>query len=65
MLAFDLLKDSECGSIATWKNHSNAEVAFHIAVKVPFGQPKNLFDAAILLRIGHILNPCYIYKQLI
>jgi len=42
-------------SVAIWKNHSNAEIAFHIAVKTRFGQLKNLSDGAVS-RIGIILN---------
>ena len=52
------IKDSKCGFGHDMQNRSNAEIAFDIAVKTRFGQLKNLFDAAISFRIGHILNPC-------
>jgi len=39
--------------VATSKNFSNAEIAFHIMVKTWFGQ----LNPAFSLRIGHILNP--------
>jgi len=35
----------------------NAEIVFHIVAKMRFGQIKNLFDAAVSLWIGRILNP--------
>lgn len=43
--------------VAIWKNRSNAEITFHITAKMRFGQLRNLSDAAVLSRIGHILNP--------
>jgi len=43
--------------VAIRKNCLNAEIAFHIAAKTRFGQLKNLSNAAVSSRIGHILNP--------
>ena len=43
-------------SVAIRKNRLNAEIAFHIAVKIRFGQLKNLSKAAVSSRMGHILN---------
>jgi len=34
----------------------NAEIAFHITEEMWFGQLKNLYTAAVLLRIVHILD---------
>ena len=48
-------------SVAIGKNRLNAEVVFHIALKTRFSQLKNLSDAAVSSRIGHILNHCPIY----
>ena len=45
-------------SVAIRKNHLNAEITFHIAAKIRFGQLKNLSNPAFLSRIGHILNHC-------
>jgi len=45
-------------SVAIGKNRLNAEIAFHIALKTRLGQLKNLSNAAISSRIGHILNHC-------
>ena len=44
-------------SVAIEKNRSNAKIASHIAVKMRFGQLKNLSNAAVSLWIYHILNP--------
>jgi len=43
-------------SVAIGKNRLNEEIAFHMAAKTQFGQLKNLSNAAVLSRIGHILN---------
>ena len=43
-------------SVAIGKNRLNAEIAFHVAPKTRFGQLKNLSNAAVSSRIGHILN---------
>ena len=36
--------------VAVGKNRSNAEIMFHIAGKMRFGQPKDLSDVAVTLR---------------
>jgi len=41
------------------ESHSNGEIAFYIAAKMQFDQLKNLSDAVVSLRIGHILNPSF------
>ena len=43
--------------VAIWKNRSNTEIAFHITAKTRFGQLRNLSNATVSSRIGHILNP--------
>jgi len=43
-------------SFAVWENRSNAEIAFHIVVKMQFRQFKNLSDAVVSLRIGRTEN---------
>jgi len=43
-------------SFVIGKNRLNAEIPFHIAAKMRFGQLKNLSNVAVLSRIGHILN---------
>ena len=48
-------------SVAIGKNRLNAEIAFYIAPKTRFGQLKNLSNAAVSSRIGHILNHCSKY----
>ena len=42
--------------VAIGKNRLNAEIPVHIAPKTRFGQLKNLSNAAVSSRIGHILN---------
>ena len=44
--------------VAIRKNRLNAKIALHIAAKTQFGLLKNLSNAAVSSRIGHILNPC-------
>ena len=50
------LTTSRTFSVTIWNNHSNAEIAFYIAAKTWFVQLKDLSDAAVLSRFGHILN---------
>jgi len=50
-------------SVAIGKNRLNAEIAFHIAPKTRFGQLKNLSNAAVSSRIGHILNRWFWFEN--
>jgi len=53
-------------SVTIGKNRLNVEIAFHIALKTRFGQLKNLSNAAVLSRIGHILiHWGYLYASII
>jgi len=46
----------DCGFGRGREYHLSAEIAFHIEAKTRFGQLKNLSNAAVSSRIGHILN---------
>ena len=39
-------------SVVLWKDSFNTKIAFHIAAKMRFNQPKNLFDVAVSLQIS-------------